>query len=196
MPWSETSAMDQKRLFIKDYIRYTFSFAEICRRYGISRPTGYKWIARFEASGLSGFEALPLDPRSNVQKRAPPGFERTLVARRPFGHGRERHGFLPNRIGGICRTGHGDLLCSVWLTLSISCEASWREACASTGRERLIRQLHAIVRWWHRSTPRSHYARTTIILIYLFDHWDRRPVGIEHIDSDLPSTIRLPFPDG
>ncbi len=56
MPWSETSAMDQKRLFIKDYIRHTFSFAEICRRYGISRPTGYKWIARFEASGLSGLE--------------------------------------------------------------------------------------------------------------------------------------------
>lgn len=40
MPWSETSTMDQKRLFIKDYHRGVFSMAELCRRYGISRPTG------------------------------------------------------------------------------------------------------------------------------------------------------------
>ena len=52
MPWSETSAMDQKRLFIKDYIRGSFGMAELCRRYGIARPTGYKWVARFEARGL------------------------------------------------------------------------------------------------------------------------------------------------
>ena len=32
MPWSETSAMDQKRLFIKDYRRDIFAMAELCRR--------------------------------------------------------------------------------------------------------------------------------------------------------------------
>ena len=31
MPWSETSTMDQKRLFIKDYIRGTFTMAELGR---------------------------------------------------------------------------------------------------------------------------------------------------------------------
>ena len=40
MPWNKTSTMDQKRLFIKDYIRGAFAMAELCRRYGISRPTG------------------------------------------------------------------------------------------------------------------------------------------------------------
>ena len=54
MPWSETSTMDQKRLFIKDYIRGAFSMAELCRRYAISRPTGYKWVDRFETAGLPG----------------------------------------------------------------------------------------------------------------------------------------------
>ena len=39
MPWNKTSTMDQKRLFIKDYIRGAFAMAELCRRYGISRPT-------------------------------------------------------------------------------------------------------------------------------------------------------------
>ena len=51
MPWSETSTMDQKKLFINDYIRGNFAMTELCRRYGISRPTGYKWVDRFEVHG-------------------------------------------------------------------------------------------------------------------------------------------------
>ncbi len=54
MPWSETSTMDQKRLFIQDYIKGSFTMAELCRRYGISRPTGYKWVKRFEEEGFPG----------------------------------------------------------------------------------------------------------------------------------------------
>ena len=54
MPWSETSTMEQKRLFIRDYIRGSFGVAELCRRYGISRPTGYKWVKRFEVEGFPG----------------------------------------------------------------------------------------------------------------------------------------------
>ena len=56
MPWSETSTMDQKRLFIQDYIRGSFEMAELCRRYGISRPTGYKWVQRFEDEGFPGLK--------------------------------------------------------------------------------------------------------------------------------------------
>ena len=40
MPWSERSTMDQKHLFIQDYIKGSFAMTELCRRYGISRPTG------------------------------------------------------------------------------------------------------------------------------------------------------------
>ena len=54
--------LDQKRLFIKDYLRDTFAMAELCRRYGISRPTGYKWVARFEAAGLPGLQERPRRP--------------------------------------------------------------------------------------------------------------------------------------
>jgi hypothetical protein len=38
MPWSETSTMDQKHLFIQDYIKGSFAMAELCRRYG-NQPT-------------------------------------------------------------------------------------------------------------------------------------------------------------
>jgi hypothetical protein len=32
MPWSETSTMDQKRLFIQDYMKGSFAMAGLCRR--------------------------------------------------------------------------------------------------------------------------------------------------------------------
>ncbi len=54
MPWSETSPMDQKLLFIADCARELYSIADLCRRYGISRKTGYKWIDRFKEQGPEG----------------------------------------------------------------------------------------------------------------------------------------------
>jgi len=56
MPWSETSSMDQKALFIYGYVRGASSISELCARFGVSRKTGYKWIRRFEAQGFPGLE--------------------------------------------------------------------------------------------------------------------------------------------
>ena len=33
MPWNETSAMDQRRHFIADYLEAYFPFSELCGRY-------------------------------------------------------------------------------------------------------------------------------------------------------------------
>ena len=52
MPWKESKAMDQKILFISDYIRGYLSVTELCNRFGISRTTGYKWINRYLDSGM------------------------------------------------------------------------------------------------------------------------------------------------
>ena len=54
MPWKETSTMDLRRCFIRDHFRKVLPLTELCCRYGISRPTGYKWICRFEAEGMEG----------------------------------------------------------------------------------------------------------------------------------------------
>jgi len=37
MPWDQTSTMDQKRLFIADYLTRSFTIVELCDRYGIGR---------------------------------------------------------------------------------------------------------------------------------------------------------------
>lgn len=65
MPWMETCAVEQRIAFIRDVLRGELSKAELCRRYGISRPTGDKWVHRFEEHGLDGMEDLPSIPRSH-----------------------------------------------------------------------------------------------------------------------------------
>jgi putative transposase len=86
MPWSETSPMDQKRLFIADYQRGSFSMAELCRRYGVSRPTGYKWLQRFEEEGPPGLQDRSRRPKGCSHETAIEITESILALRRrhPF----------------------------------------------------------------------------------------------------------------
>lgn len=86
MPWSETSPMDQKRLFINAYVRGTLSISELCARFGVSRKTGYKWIRRFEAKGLPGLEDHSRRPRSSPFATDPDRTSAILELRRrhPF----------------------------------------------------------------------------------------------------------------
>lgn len=56
MPWNEVKPMDQKLLFIADALREAATFSDCCHRYGISRKTGYKWVARYKELGLDGLQ--------------------------------------------------------------------------------------------------------------------------------------------
>jgi len=66
MPWRETHVMDERMSFIVDWQREEWSFAALCRRYGVSRKTGYEWTGRFEALGIDG-----LKDRSSAAHRHP-----------------------------------------------------------------------------------------------------------------------------
>jgi putative transposase len=63
MPWKETSPMTQKLLFIADCARDLDPVAEVCRRYNVSRKTGYKWIDRFKVQGVEGLADCSRRPR-------------------------------------------------------------------------------------------------------------------------------------
>lgn len=58
MPWKETCAMDQKVQMIGDWLKEEFSITELSELYKVSRPTIYKWIARYEEHGLDGLAEL------------------------------------------------------------------------------------------------------------------------------------------
>jgi len=46
--------MNERMRFVTDWERDLYSMVELCERYGVSRKTGYKWIARYEREGLDG----------------------------------------------------------------------------------------------------------------------------------------------
>ena len=81
MPWNETDAMDQRSKFVMAYLSDRFEMAELCRLYGISRPTGYKWVERHRAEGITG-----LKERSRATRHCPhrmaPEVARWLLAER------------------------------------------------------------------------------------------------------------------
>jgi putative transposase len=54
MPWRATSPMEERIRFVKDEKAGLYTMSELCERYRISRKTGYKWLARFEAEGAAG----------------------------------------------------------------------------------------------------------------------------------------------
>lgn len=51
MPWKSETVMDQRIEFIVRAKLKEGSFSELCREYGISRPTGYLWQKRYEQEG-------------------------------------------------------------------------------------------------------------------------------------------------
>lgn len=51
MPWKTESVMDQRVEFVLRAAQGEETIAELCRDYGISRPTGYLWLSRYEAVG-------------------------------------------------------------------------------------------------------------------------------------------------
>lgn len=54
MPWRETWAMDQRVRFVLAAERAESMMSKVCREFGISRETGYKWLKRYRAEGLEG----------------------------------------------------------------------------------------------------------------------------------------------
>ena len=79
MPWKDQSIMESRVRFVRDYAKGLLTMRELCATYGISRPTGYKWLGR-AASGQS------LADRSRAPHhcphRTPAALERAIVAER------------------------------------------------------------------------------------------------------------------
>ena len=75
MPWMETSPVDQRERFIRDHRLDLYAMVELCARYGISRTTGYKWLARFDEGGRGG-----LRDRSRAPHHCPHRIARAMAA--------------------------------------------------------------------------------------------------------------------
>src|SRR5262249_50764113 len=54
MPWNETCRMDERTQFIARILAGEDEMTALCREYGISRKTGYKWLGRYRSEGVAG----------------------------------------------------------------------------------------------------------------------------------------------
>lgn len=52
MPWKEHGVMEERWRFVDEWNTGDWNMAELCRFYGVTRATGYKWVGRYEAGGL------------------------------------------------------------------------------------------------------------------------------------------------
>lgn len=65
MAWKETNAMDERIRFVGDWLSGDFTKTSLCAAYGVSRPTGDKWIGRYEQKGLEGLKERSRAPHSH-----------------------------------------------------------------------------------------------------------------------------------
>ncbi len=91
MPWMETRVSDERMKFIVEYECEEASMAELCRRYGISRKTGYKWLARWQAEGPGGLSDRSRAPHHHPN-RVPAGQVAAILA------ARDRWGWGPKKL--------------------------------------------------------------------------------------------------
>jgi transposase InsO family protein len=68
MPWREVSLMDQRREFILLFQQAGVNRRELCRRFGISSKTAYKWLARVGVEGKDWAQDRSRRPRKSPAK--------------------------------------------------------------------------------------------------------------------------------
>ncbi len=104
MPWRIETPMSQRLEFVEAFARGHWSMTELCARFGISRKTGYKWCARFEAEGAAFTE------RSRHPQESPTRLDGELAAQArqsPVSPRPPASRLRPERPGGTGRPGGG-----------------------------------------------------------------------------------------
>jgi len=78
MPWGTKTIMNERARFVLEASASTRPFAEICRSFNISRPTGYKWLQRFHGENFDGLADRSHRPHSCPHATSQPVVDRIL----------------------------------------------------------------------------------------------------------------------
>ena len=71
MPWIQTEPEMERRKFVEAALRRDDPMAEVCKRFGISRKTGYKMLKRHAELGLPGLRDASRAPKSHPNQTPP-----------------------------------------------------------------------------------------------------------------------------
>ena len=111
MGWKECDSVSERLEFVKLASQEGSNKSELGRRFGVSRKTGDKWLARWRADGEAGLEDRSRRPiRSPC--RTPASVERAVVELRkkhPYWGGRKLHRLMKE-------LGHEEIPCCLLYT--------------------------------------------------------------------------------
>ena len=78
MPWKEQTLVSLRLEFVKQALMNDTNLSQLCREYGISRKTGYKWLRRYLEEGPEGLLDRSRCPHHSPQ-RTPPEVEQQVL---------------------------------------------------------------------------------------------------------------------
>jgi transposase InsO family protein len=81
MPWREASLVALKKEFV-ELVKNKGNVSRVCKNFGISRQTGYKWIERYKSSGVDGLEDRSRRPTNSPSKVSAEIEDRIIELRR------------------------------------------------------------------------------------------------------------------
>lgn len=84
MPWKRVEPMEERLRFVVEAGFGVKSMSQLCRDYGISRKTGYKWLKRKEKFGLEGCRERSRAPGSCPHKIPEDVVQRLVALKRLY----------------------------------------------------------------------------------------------------------------
>ena len=68
MAWENFKVENQRLQLVSEYLRKETPMTDLCKKFGISRKTAYKWVDRYEAWGTEGLQDLSRIPHNKQQR--------------------------------------------------------------------------------------------------------------------------------
>ena len=84
MGWKECDRVSERLEFVRLASSDGANVSELCRRFGISRKTGYKWLRRFANEGLDGLQDRSRRPLRSPGKTSEAIESEVVAARREY----------------------------------------------------------------------------------------------------------------
>jgi len=90
MPWKETCVMEERLRFVVAARSEGAVMSEVCGKYGISRDTGYRLLARYETEGVDGLKDRSRAPHHHGRSREAELVDDVLALREHYGWGAKK----------------------------------------------------------------------------------------------------------
>jgi transposase InsO family protein len=84
MPWKTMDVRQQRLEFVIAAKRGSQPFLSLCKEFGISRPTGYLWLRRYEQQGLPGIAERSRRPLASPRRTAAAWEQRVVEVRERY----------------------------------------------------------------------------------------------------------------